>query len=187
MKMNKIAILGATVLAGAVYAGALKSGLASGERITPFHPQHATGALADSTKCFPCTFKDRPQAIVWVNNDSMENVLGLAKALDKAQTSYASTEFKSLVVFLAPTAEHGKWTAKLKDVAKKEGLNNVSMAVIDPSDKAISQYKINTDANVKNTVLFYKNWQVVSNWVNVKADEAGMNAVKGALKTVNGK
>ena len=187
MKISTLATVAAVAIVGSAYAAALKSGLGSGEKVTPFHPKHVVGALADTEKCFPCTFQNRPQAQIWVNGDSMTNVVALAKALNGAQETYKANEFKALVVFLVPTAEQGKWTTKLKEAAKKEGLTNVSMALLDPADKAVAKYKINTSAEVKNTVVFYRNWEVTSNWVNVKADAAGLKGVARALNQVNEK
>ena len=185
MKLTTIASLAAVALVGTAFAASLKSGLASGERVTPFHPKHVVGALADTTNCFPCTFQNRPQAQIWVNGDSMTNVLALAKQLDKAQTTYKANEFKSLIVFIVPEADQAKWTKTLKETAAKENLSNVSMAMVTPDHASIKSYKINLASDVKNTVVFYRNWEVVSNWVNVKADAAGTKAVAGALAQVN--
>ena len=187
MKLTTIATVAAVALVGSAFAASLKSGLNSGERVSPFHPRHVVGALADTTNCFPCTFQNRPQAQIWVNGDSMSNVLALAKQLDKAQMTYKGNEFKSLVVFIVPEAQQNKWAKTLKETAAKENLKNVSMALVTPDSSAVKQYKINLSGEVKNTVVFYRNWEVVSNWVNVKADAAGAKAVNGALAQVNAK
>ena len=183
--MKKTLITAVLAVTASAFAASLSSGLASGERVTPFHPKHVVGALADTTGCFPCTFQNRPQAQVWVNGDKFENVLALAKTLDKAQEQYKASEFKSLIVFIVPADQQTDMAKKLKEVAKTEGLKNVSMALIAPDHKSVAAYKINTKSDVKNTVLFYKNWEVVSNLVNVKADKAGAEALAQNLAKVN--
>lgn len=167
-----------------VFAAGMKSGLNSGERVTPFHPKHVTGALAGSEKCFPCTYQQRPQVQIWVNGDDMKNVLGLAKALNTAQNEHKSTEFKGLIVFVADKDKQAAMATHLKEAANKHGLSGLSMALVDPKHEAISAYKINLSPEVKNTVIVYKDWQVSGNMVNLKSDEAGLKALNGAIHTI---
>ena len=71
--MKKV-LLGSLVGATAVAAFAFgaNSGISVGENVTPFHPNHISGPLANSTNCFPCTFQNRPQVQVWVNGDDLK-------------------------------------------------------------------------------------------------------------------
>lgn len=182
MKTISIAVL---ALAAAAFAVAPNSGLKSGERVVPFHPKHVVGALADTTNCFPCTFQNRPQAQVWVNGDKFENVLALAKSLDKAQVTYKDSEFKSLIVFIVPADKQAEFGAKLKETAKADSLKHVSMAMVAPDHKAIESYKINMAGDVKNTVVLYKNWEVVTNIVNLKGDKAGLATLDKEVAKIN--
>lgn len=172
----------ALALAGSAFAASLRSGFQTGERIVPFHPTFVTGELAGKDACFPCTYKAAPQAQVWVNGDDMGNVKALASTLNAAQNQHKDKGFRALVVFLVPEGEHKNWTTKLQDFAKKENMSNLSMALLDPKNKYVAENKI--DMNAKNTVIFYRGWQVTSNWVNVKADESGKTAVQGAIRDV---
>ncbi len=172
--MKKLAIL---AISAAVVLPALalnaNSGLKPGENVTPFHPSHVSGPLANTTNCFPCTFQNRPQVQVWVNGDDMANVLEIAKVLDSSMSTYKKSEFKGLVVVVADKAHQGKISEALKAAAKKPGLSQVGMAVIDKENEAVGNYKINLDSSVKNTVFVYKNWKVTNSFVNLKAAQTG--------------
>ena len=184
--MKNIA-LGATVAVVAVAAVAMaapKSGLKAGEGITPFHPTHIVGPLADSTKCFPCTYQNRPQIQAWVNGDSMDNVIKMAKGLEKAVEANKSRELKAMIVMIAPKSEWAAKGPKIKAMAKANNINDVAIAMLEPTDKAIQAYKFNVSSEVKNTVFFYKNWKVSKTAVNWKADQPGMTAFNSALQSI---
>lgn len=168
------------VLALAAFALNANSGLTVGEKVTPFHPNHVSGPLKNSTKCFPCTFQNRPQVQVWVNGDSMENVAAIAKMLDAKMRE--NKEFKALIVFVTNDSEG---TAKaLKGAAATPGLETVGMAYISPKDEAVAAYKINTSNDVKNTVLVYKDWTVAAKMVNLKADAKGLKSLGEAVGSI---
>jgi hypothetical protein len=174
--------LGLAALAATAFAFfAPTSGLKAGESISAFHPKHVAGPLANSEKCFPCTFQSRPQVQVWVNGDNLENVAKIAKALQTATETHKSKELKTMVVFLAKPEKQAALTATIKTAAKETGAKDVAMALLDPSDEAISAYKINTAADVKNTVIVYRNWKVTASMTNLKADDAGKSALMAAI------
>jgi hypothetical protein len=184
--MNKVlsltAVAAVSVVAFAV--SSVTSGLQPGERVTPFHPSHVVGPLAGTSNCFPCTFQNRPQVQVWVNGDDKANVVAFAKTLAKAMESHKDKEFKALVVFVAPESKHAELSKTIKDGAKMMGATNVGMALIDPSNEAVSNYKINLDKSVKNTVLVYKDWKVQKSFVNLKADKAGLGELSAAINSI---
>lgn len=184
--MNKLMIGSLAVLsiATVAIAGSPKSGLAQGDRVSPFHPKHVVGALADTTDCFPCTFKNRPQVQVWLNGDSDTNAFSIANDLEKSMSKYASKEFKALMVFIVPEDKQAAWTTKLKAAAKTHSFKNVSMALIAPNHQAVRQYKINTDGSIKNTVLVYKDWTVANTMVNLKADSNGLKSLNAAIANI---
>lgn len=176
-------VLGAVAVSAVAFAPAT-SGLKPGERVTPFHPTHFVGPLAKTNNCFPCTFQNRPQVQVWVNGDDTENVAKIAKTLQGAIEKNKSSEFKALVVFVAPKAKHAALGKTLEATAAKVNATSVGMAVIDPSDESVSAYKINLDKSVKNTVFVYKNWKVAQTFVNLKGDKAGLNSLSAAIQSV---
>ena len=56
--MKRFSILLGAGLTAVALAGGVSSGLNKGEDVTPFHPNHFAGPLANSTNCFPCTFQN---------------------------------------------------------------------------------------------------------------------------------
>ena len=175
--------LGAAVAALAMAKG-LPSGLDKGESVSPFHPDHFAGPLANTTNCFPCTFQNRPQVQVWVNGDSQQNVAKIASTLGTAMKKNGKAEFKALIVFIADGAEVGAAKAEGLALVKKSGLKGLAMATISPSNEAVKDYKINTSPEVKNTVIVYKDWKVQNKMVNLKADASGMKTLDAAIRSV---
>jgi hypothetical protein len=184
MKNLLLSVAGVAALATLALAAPLVSGLNPGESVTPFHPRHVVGPLANTNNCFPCTFGNRPQVQVWVNGDSDQNVKQLARTLAGAMGTHKGKEFKALVVFVTSNPGDGKLPLTLKKVAAETKSANVGMAIVGTDDEAIRAYKINLDPSVKNTVLVYKNWQVAEKMVNFKADAAGVAALSGAVARI---
>jgi hypothetical protein len=162
-----------------------ESGLKPGESVSPFHPTHVAGPLAGSTDCFPCTFQNRPQVQVWVNGDDSANVKSMMMALSKAVEQNKSKEFKAMVVLLAPAGKKAAVIAKAKSMVSSTKIP-VALAVLETTDEAVSNYKVNTSADVKNTVFVYKNWKVANTMVNLKADSEGLKSLNGAIAKVVG-
>jgi hypothetical protein len=183
MKRFFVAAAGVAALAVVAFA-APKSGLNPGESISPFHPRHVVGPLAGTNNCFPCTFQNRPQVQVWVNGDNPQNVKQIAATLASAMGTHKASEFKALIVFVAENPGDGKLPLTLKQIAKETKADKVGMAIVGRDDEALSSYKINLDASVKNTVLVYKNWQVADKMVNLIADDKGKAALSAAITKI---
>lgn len=186
--MKRNFALGAVALAviavPAVFAASPKSGLKPGQSVSPFHPKHIAGPLANTTNCFPCTFQNRPQVQAWVNGDSEKNVAALATMLDKAMEQNKGSEFKAMIVFVTDPANMSKTEAMARGIIRSANLKNVDIALIDKNDEAVENYKINTAADVKNTVFAYKNWKVANTFVNWQANAAGNSQLAGAINTI---
>jgi len=166
--MKKAIFGGIAVAALAVPAFALlapKSGLNPGESISPFHPKHLSGPLAGTDKCFPCTYQSRPQVMVWVNGDDAKNVDAITTFLQKEISANKAKEFKALVVVLGDEKSAAPYVSWAKSTKSKD----VAIALLPKTDEAIKNYKINTGADIKNTVLVYKDWKVSANMNNLKA------------------
>lgn len=183
MKKSVLGITIAAVGIAALAAAAPTSGLKAGEGVAPFHPSHVVGPLANSDKCFPCTFQNRPQVQVWVNGDSMDNVTKIAKNLEAAVEANKSKEFKAMIVMLAPKSDWAGMKSKIAKMASDNKIDDVAISMLDPKDSAVSDYKFNTSKEVKNTVFFYKNWKVTKTHVNFVADAAGLKAFKASLSS----
>ncbi len=184
--MKRIAVLAALAAAIALPALAVgvNSGLKPGQLVTPFHPKHLAGPLAGSARCFPCTFQNRPQVQVWVNGDNTKNVLPIASTLSKAMKAHSGKEFKALVVFLTTPQTAAKTEALVKEAAKNPTTAGVGMALLDTKDEAVLNYKINTGADVKNTVFVYKDWKVQNTFVNLTANDKGLGDLNKAIENV---
>jgi protein-disulfide isomerase len=173
--------IGAALVVTAL-AATMNSGLKKGESISAFHPYHVSGPLAESTKCFPCTFQNRPQVQVWVNGDDIKNVAAIAKQLQAATEANKGKEFKAMVVFLASPSKVDATKAAVKDASKMVKANDVAMSVLSTDDDAVKAYRINLEA--KNTVFVYKNWKVADTMVNLKGDAKGLGALNTAINGV---
>ena len=184
MKNLSLSLAALGVASLAALAAPLASGLKPGENVTPFHPTHLAGPLANSTNCFPCTFQNRPQVQVWINGDSAQNVVGIAKTLGAAMKTHQNKEFKALVVFLTTPKTASSVRAMVTQAAKNPELKGVGMALLDSSNEAVQAYKINTSPDVKNTVFAYKNWQVAQTFVNLKADGAGAEKLDSVISRI---
>ncbi|GAB4469799.1 MAG: hypothetical protein OHK0029_42490 [Armatimonadaceae bacterium] len=181
--MNRTFLIGAVAAAVAIpaFAAGVTSGLKPGQSVSPFHPKHLAGPLAGTDKCFPCTFQNRPQVQVWVNGDDAKNVTTIASNLSKAMKTHSDKEFKALVVFLTTPQNATKTEALVKAAAKMPETKGVGMAILDSKDEAVSNYKVNTSADVKNTVFVYKDWKVANTFVNLKADNKGIGELNQAI------
>lgn len=182
--MKKFVLTTVAVAALALSAFAIESGLKKGESVSPFHPEHISGPLANSTKCFPCTFQQRPQVQVWVNGDDKANVSAVLKDLDKMIGQYTKNEFKALVVFVVNETDVKSAKAAIGKHIASLGLKQVGVAVIANNHEAVTSYKINLDGSVKNTVFVYKNWKVTDKMVNLKADSNGIAALNKAIASI---
>ena len=179
--MNKtIFISGAVVGLSMIASAFVNSGLEKGERVSPFHPKHVAGALKGTDTCFPCTYQNRPQVQAWVTNGDPKAIMAFAKTIDTAMDKYSSKEFKGMVVILA-TKEQGKMIEEHAPAMSKE-LKHVSISYLTVDNEAVKNYKINTSA--KNTVFVYKNWEVKDKFVDLSADEKGLNALNAAISTI---
>lgn len=181
--MKRSIVILSAALSTAAFAG-VGSGLKTGEEVTAFHPNHFSGPLANTTNCFPCTFQNRPQVQVWVNSDNPENVSKIARTLSAAMKRNRKAEFKALIVFVGSPAKAAQAKALGLKLVKSEGLGNLGMATISPTNEAIKAYKINLADAMKNTVLVYKNWKIKDKFVNLDANEGGLKRLQASIASI---
>lgn len=167
-------------VASAVYAFGVKSGLEVGEMVTPFHPQHVSGPDKGTDTCPPCKYGARPAVQVWVNHDSDENVTAIMKTVS-GSVAKSKADLKGFVINLTMCEKCETKVDALATKAEKNKMDNIAVTKLSVSDEAIKNYKVNTDAEVKNTVFVYKNRKVVAKFVNLKADEKGLGELKAAI------
>lgn len=181
--MLKKAIFGMVALSALalpVLAG-LDSGLKVGETVTPFHPQHVAGPDAGTDTCPPCKYGNRPAVQIWVNGDSNENVMAIADNLS-ALVDSSEAELKGFVINLTKCEA---CVDSAKEMGKSAKMKNIGIAYLPITDEAVKNYKVNTSADVKNTVFVYKNRKVVAKFVNLKADKEGLGELNAAIAQIN--
>ena len=121
-----------------------------------------------------------PQIQVWINNDSPSNVEKIVKTLDDAVIAHKSEQLRAFVIFV--TTDSKKAQVDLAAIADKVKANDVGLAYIEPTNEAVSDYKINLDASVKNTVMMYRHKKITSKQVNLVADEKGLADIQAGVK-----
>jgi hypothetical protein len=104
---------------------------------------------------------------------------GLVKKLEAATAAHSDKKFKAVVVLLTTD---DKAEAKLKELAEKEKLKNVILAV--EGAEGPGKYNIAKDAEV--TVLLYEKKKVKKNYVfeKGKLTDKEVDAVVGAVKEI---
>ena len=166
--------------------GDAKSGVPVGGVLSAFTPHHVSGADKQTDTCPVCKYPFNPAVQVWVNTDDPKNVAQIADTLEKVAKANANKKFKAFVVFINPNKQAGdKLGKQLEGIASKENLQNVALVYLPgPSDEAVKDYEINTDAKVKNTVFVYKSRKVNAKFVNLVADKKGVDTLETAIKGV---
>lgn len=123
---------------------------------------------------------------VWINSDDEKNVQDLAVALEGLAAKHSGKKFISLMVFMNPKSEKAAaMKVRLEKLAADKKIGKAALAYLSgPDDGAISKYKINTDAAIKNTVFVYKNARLRDKMVNLVADAKGLEALDAAVQKV---
>ncbi len=182
--MKKSGLYLAAVAALAVPAlASLTSGLNVGQQVSAFHPTHVAGPHKGTDACPPCTYGMQPQVQVWVNGDSEANISAIAKVLND-RSQWKGTGLKPFIIFVsdpAKTSQTAKWIAEF---SSKTNINNVAMAYLPKNSEYVGDYKINTSAEVKNTIFVYKNRTVQEKFVNLKADATGIANLNKAIDKI---
>ena len=166
--------------------GDVKSGVPVGGIVSAFTPHHVSGADKQTDTCPVCKYPTNPAVQVWVNTDDPKNVAQIADTLEKVAKANTGKKFKAFVVFINPNKEAGaKLGRQLEGIAARENLQNVALVYLPgPTDEAVKDYEINTDAKVKNTVFVYKSRKVNAKFVNLVADKKGVDTLETAIKGV---
>lgn len=184
MTKTIIATMALSVVAVMAYAGSLTSGLNQGEKVSAFHPQHVAGPHKGTDACPPCTYGNLPMVQVWVNGDSADHVKAFAKLLDDRMKQNKASQFKGFVIYLTQKDGISSATKTLEQVAKEAKTNDVSLAYLDSSSRSVSDYKVNTSKQVKNTVFVYKNRTVTAKFVNLTPDKKGLAELNRAIDEI---
>lgn len=182
--MIKYATLAAVAaLALPAFAGSgEKSGIEVGDMVSAYHPKHVSGPDAGTDNCPPCTYGNRPAVQMWFNSsEDVKNIESFAKFLNASVVANKKSELKGFLINLT----HCQMCVdKVTTLAKATPYQEIGIATLPTTDEAVSAYKVNTVKEIKNTVFVYKNRKVVAKFVNLKADEEGLMALKKAISQV---
>jgi hypothetical protein len=119
-----------------------------------------------------------PQIQVWINNDDPANVEKLVKSLNDSMLANKDKRLKAFFIFVDDT---GKIEPKLAAIAEKTKSDAVCLAYLSARDHGVRAYKVNVEPAVKNTIMLYRNRTIVSNHVNIVADEKGLATLNAAV------
>ena len=103
----------------------------------------------------------------------------LVRTLNETVLANRASELKAFVIFVSDDAKSIE--PRLARLAEKTGANDIALAYISQSDRALEAYKITLAPEVKNTVMLYRNKQVTSKFVNLAADGKGIASLKSAI------
>lgn len=170
-RILSVAFVASAMFAGALIAAELKSGLQPGDAPPAYNVKDATGPSEGKSLCYRCKYGARPVVNIFAREMTPE-VVALVKEIDGVVGKNSDKKMAAFVTVL--TNDPDKDEAKLKEIAKKEGLKNVPLTVFD-GVAGPEGYKIAEKANL-----------TVTMWVesNVKVSHA---FAKGEFKASNAK
>jgi len=93
--------------------------------------------------------------------------------------AHQDKKFKAFVIFLDKDGK--KHEDQMASVAEKVKASQVMLMYIAPDDDSVGDYKVNPAADVKNTVMLYRNLTVKSKNVNLVADDKGVATLKSEI------
>lgn len=178
-------ILGASVAALSFAALNANSGLNVGEAVTPFHPKHITGPDKGTDTCPPCKYGARPAVQAWVSpSENPDTVMALAKTLSANVEAHKAADLKGFMIMLTMCAGCEGKAAKFAEKAK---LENIGIATLAFEDKAVKNYKVSLEKEVKNTVIVYKDKKVAAKFVNLTDSKEDLAKLEAAIAGVTAK
>ena len=178
--MNKIILLSvviSTVILSTSRGQDLTSGLEIGANCPAFDPHHVSGPDKNSKTCPMCKYGIRSQGlIIWVNDTDWKTLEPILARLENEASTRGLRRFRVFVVYMNPERKPvGDAMREASDVANRLKLKQVALTVIPKPDDPESAkiYNINTDSQIRNTVLVYSKRKVVYKTTNLA--EKGLN------------
>lgn len=120
-----------------------------------------------------------PQIQVWINKDSDANVEKLVKTLNQAGVAKKAKKLKVFFIFVDKTGTAIE--PHLTALANKENAQDLALAYLAPDHEAVTDYKINLQPQVRNTVMLYRNRMITWKRVNVQAKDADLADLTKAI------
>jgi hypothetical protein len=157
----------------------VKSGPQVGEELAgPFHPLNINGKMASQKYCLYCENGQAPVAMVFAR-DMSPALEKLIKSLDDAAQKNADYSMGSFVVFCNDDKD---LEGKLKEVAEKNSLKKVILAIDNPSGP--KGYKVAKESDV--TVVLYREHTVKANHAFAKGqlDDKAISTIVADLPKI---
>ncbi len=141
------------------------SGLAAGESVEPWTPVHVAGPDKGTRTCPVCTYLSRPAIVVFARQG--KNTNKLLVEVENLLAKHGKHQLKGFVTVLDSSPE------ELEQLATSEGVVLTSLCYPDAKtgEKDLAAYKVNP--KVENTVIVYKDYEVIATFVDLKGDDAG--------------
>lgn len=128
-RILSVAFVASAMFASALFAAeALKSGLQPGDAPPAYNVKDCTGPSEGKSLCYRCKYGARPVVNIFAREMTPE-VVALVKEIDGVVGKNEDKKMAAFVTLL--TNDPDKDEAKLKEIAKKEGLKNVPLTVFD--------------------------------------------------------
>lgn len=141
-----------------------ESGLAVGQSVEPWTPVHVAGPDKGTKTCPVCTYLAKPAIVVFAKDGP--NTEQLLSEVEQLLAEHDEQGLKGFVAVLdAPAGE-------LEAMATAHGIALTSVCCPDANTgrKDLAAYQVNP--KVDNTVMIYKDYKVVANWVDLNAQDA---------------
>jgi hypothetical protein len=164
--MRKIlaGVLSVALVTGVAFAAELKSGPQVGDKLPgAFHPLNVNGESAGKKACLVCKHGASPVVAIFARCSDCETTQKLITSIDKVTGEHSKCEMGSFAVFLT---DDDKTESKLKTMAEKASLKNLTLSIDNPQGPA--KYSIAKDADV--TVILYTEHKVKANYAFKKGE-----------------
>ena len=119
---------------------------------------------------------------VWTSpSEKPETVSAFAKALSANVDTHKDVEFKGFLIMLTMCPDCEAKAAKFAEGAKIE---NIGIATLATTNRAIKAYRVNTADEVKNTIIVYRNKRVTAKFVNLTDSKEDLDKLEAAIREV---
>ncbi|MCO6045059.1 YceI family protein [Aeoliella sp. ICT_H6.2] len=142
-----------------------RSGLAVGESVEPWTPVHVAGPDKGTKACPVCNYLAQPAIVIFAKDGA--NTTQLVEEVESLVAKHNEQGLKAFVAVLDTAPEN------VESMANQSGIVLTSVCYPDTKTgkKDLAAYHV--DPNVENTVMIYKQYKVVANWVNLPSEDAG--------------
>jgi hypothetical protein len=172
--LTSVAVLLAVSLAVADDAKKAKSGCPVGGQVSPFEVHDVTGPNKGKEVCYVCQNGARPVVLIF-SRQVDKGVASLVKAVDEAHKGKKNAG--AFLVLLEKDQRAGE--EKLAKLQAETGAS-IPLTVNKAGEKSPEGYSVNAD--VKNTILVYKDRKVVNNFALDSITEKDVKEIVEAAK-----